>query len=306
MDRSTPLTINLASLLDISQPEMTFYETSFFHPMTDTSPVPELPSPALVRKESQAQGHHKVVKFKHLNLVVKFGGPSWVRLEEAQVMRVISQLFPAQELSVPELFGWKVDEGQNFIYMSLIDGPTLGKAWPLLSQEEKKSICGQLSQIVASLRRIQQHSSYPFIGSINSGQVQDIYFRCGHEAGPFLNVSDFNNWVQLAALPMIPISKRPPDPYRHLLPDKCSIHFSHGDLNLENIIISNTQGSRRIIGILDWEQAGWYPEYWEYCKLIMGARYSHEWRKSGWAELIMAPYKEECIALSEYWMWRCP
>lgn len=65
---------------------MTFYETSFFRPATSTFPVPELPSPALVRKESQAQGH-RTLKFKHLNLVVKFGDPSWVRLEEAQVMR---------------------------------------------------------------------------------------------------------------------------------------------------------------------------------------------------------------------------
>jgi hypothetical protein len=122
-----------------------------------------LPSPALVRKERQIQQGHKIVKYNHLNLVVKFGDPSWVRLEEAQAMRVIIQLFQAQEVPVPELFGWRVDQGQSFTYMSLINGPTLGEAWPPLTSAEKNSICSQLSQTVTVLRRIKQHSSYAFI-----------------------------------------------------------------------------------------------------------------------------------------------
>ncbi|KAI0534413.1 hypothetical protein GGR58DRAFT_483047 [Xylaria digitata] len=55
---------------------------------------------------------------------------------------------------------------------------------------------------------------------------------------------------------------RPPDPYQPLLPDTCSIYFNHGDLNLESIIIPNPLDPRRVIGIVDWEQVGWYPEYW--------------------------------------------
>lgn len=142
---------------------MDFRETSFFRPASSISATPQLPPPALVRQESQAEGL-KTVKFKHLNLVVKFGDPSWARLEEAQALRAIGRLFPAKEVPVPELFGWRVADGQNFIYMSLIDGPTLEESWPLLGPEEKKSICGQLSEIVASLRRIQQPSAHPIIG----------------------------------------------------------------------------------------------------------------------------------------------
>lgn len=67
------------------------------------------------------------------------------------------------------------------------------------------------------------------------------------------------------------MSDRPPDPYRLFLTDKYAIYFSHGDLHLSNIIVSGSPGCRAIAAILDWEQAGWYPEYWEYCKALIGA-----------------------------------
>ena len=38
-----------------------------------------------------------------------------------------------------------------------------------------------------------------------------------------------------------------------------SIVFTHGDLGPQNIMVENGH----ISGIVDWEQAGWYPEYWE-------------------------------------------
>lgn len=164
MDASILPTIHLPKLPDISQPEMDFYESSFFRPATSTSPTPQLPPPALVREKTKTRAV-RVVNFEHLNLVVKFGSPSRVKLEEAQAMWAIGQMFPVKDVPVPELFGWRVDKGENFIYMSLIKGPTLGEAWPLLTNEEKTSICGQLNQMVASLRRIQQPSPQPFIGT---------------------------------------------------------------------------------------------------------------------------------------------
>ena len=119
------------------------------------------------------------------------------------------------------------------------------------------------------------------IGSVNQGQVQDIYFRGGEEAGPFHTVSAFNDWVQFTALPWLPVSERPVDPYRPLLPDICNVYFTHADLHLYNIIISDTPSRRSIVGIVDWGQAGWYPEYWEFCKLTIIGQHTHKWREGG-------------------------
>ncbi|OJD11001.1 hypothetical protein AJ78_08140 [Emergomyces pasteurianus Ep9510] len=42
------------------------------------------------------------------------------------------------------------------------------------------------------------------------------------------------------------------------------IKFTHGDLHLNNIMISSTE-SPRILAVIDWAHAGWYSEYWEQC-----------------------------------------
>lgn len=96
--------------------------------------------------------------------------------------------------------------------------------------------------------------------------------------------------------------------YRDLLPDHGNVFFTHGDLALGNIILSTTipGSSTKIAGIIDWEQAGWYPEYWEYCKLLYGVEYDHEWRAEGWANRLMKQFEDEWFAIAEYSLWRCP
>lgn len=36
--------------------------------------------------------------------------------------------------------------------------------------------------------------------------------------------------------------------------------FTHGDLSSFNVMVKK----RKVTGIIDWETAGWAPEYWEY------------------------------------------
>ena len=55
------------------------------------------------------------------------------------------------------------------------------------------------------------------------------------------------------------------------------IVFSHGDLNLHNIVVKDGD----IVALLDWECAGWYPEYWEYIKFCAASLYDREWHQFG-------------------------
>jgi aminoglycoside phosphotransferase (APT) family kinase protein len=41
--------------------------------------------------------------------------------------------------------------------------------------------------------------------------------------------------------------------------------FTHGDIAPRNIMVDE---SAHITGIIDWELAGWYPEYWEYANMM--------------------------------------
>ena len=64
------------------------------------------------------------------------------------------------------------------------------------------------------------------------------------------------------------------------LPTACPVVFCHGDLVPRNIFV---EGST-ITGIIDWEFAGWYPDYWEYCRMRLSGnslspstRWSNHW-----------------------------
>lgn len=75
----------------------------------------------------------------------------------------------------------------------------------------------------------------------------------------------------------------------------------------ENIIVSGSPGARKLEGNIDWEQAGWYHEYWEYCKMLYGVKYEHERQTDGWGDKVMKPYKDKWWVFSEYFLWRgCP
>lgn len=62
---------------------------------------------------------------------------------------------------------------------------------------------------------------------------------------------------------------------RSSLPDDCGIRLTHTDLAASNIIISPT--SAKVVGIIDWQESGWYPEYWE----VLKAKYNADGRWLG-------------------------
>ena len=53
------------------------------------------------------------------------------------------------------------------------------------------------------------------------------------------------------------------------------IRFTHGDLMPHNIMIHNGH----ISGIIDWECAGWLPEYWEYVSMLRSPSMDFWWPK---------------------------
>lgn len=161
--RHTRLTLKMSPKLEIHRPQVTdmdFLDSSFF----TAKPGRRLPAPAEVTARSpgfRTNSRPKPVIFDHLNLIVKFG--SLVKAEEALCLHMLRMSF-SEKIPVPEVYGWKVEEGRVFIYMELIRGDTLLDKWDHLSDEDRTSICAQLNGIVSVLRQIEQHTAGPFIG----------------------------------------------------------------------------------------------------------------------------------------------
>ena len=80
----------------------------------------------------------------------------------------------------------------------------------------------------------------------------------------------------------------------------------NGDLQRKNILIrrrtrstnqqNNDDGESVAdefqVSLVDFENAGWYPSYWEYFKTIFGCRWDDDWSEYV-EEVILDPYHQE-------------
>ena len=93
----------------------------------------------------------------------------------------------------------------------------------------------------------------------------------GARPGPFTSVAAFHDYFVWMAVALSEAGNAGAGggqvryaPH-HIFPDDAPIVFTHGALHPRNIIVSMGPNPR-VVSILGWEQAGWYPAYWELCK----------------------------------------
>lgn len=212
------------------------------------------------------------------HLVVKRG--PFVHLTEAATLNFVAS---HTSIPVPRVHCAFVHDNMAHIVMDRIAGQCLSSAWKSLSQADMRSILSQLQGMFRELRAI---PSPPGTGveSCVGGSLTDS--RIPHARprfGPFKTIQDFHVWLRQDFRP----EDHPAygDDYNQ---DVKSIQsmvamqdgdwpppvFTHGDLNPSNIFVSGS----RIVGIIDWEFAGWYPHYWEYTSAWYGNRLRSEWQ----------------------------
>lgn len=309
---------------------VSFSSSTFFKQI----PRRRFPTPAEVKERALLVNHTNPeewrpppVYFPALNLLVKYGGAASVA--EGQALWMIRK-YLGHIVTVPEIYGWRKDGTETFLYMQLIPGVTLEKRWKSLSSDERLNICDQLRPMVVALQRLNQtppqgwvgkpltpprHSPWPSdqrsridiwltvmtgIGGIKHGEFQDVIFQ-GYSVGPFPDSHTFHEWFVLPRWERKPTEIEPlpygPDPLRGGLADSDPVRFVHADINRGNIMVSaEGEGPPRVQAIIDWHQSGWYPASWEYCK----ARYTVDVEDKEWLETclprIMEPRNEAYLS----------
>jgi hypothetical protein len=141
-----------------------------------------------------------------------------------------------------------------------------------------------------------------YIGHIGRQPLLDTFFE-GRKpaAGPFLSVHDMHEYFAFYPEPHDTLPDDP-DPYRERLPDNSTIVLTHGDLDLSNIIVSpptTGRSSWRVAAIIDWHQAGWYLEYWEFCKAKRLVFDSNDWG-SHYVSTVLDTFDS-----FDYWLYYC-
>lgn len=219
------------------------------------------------RRQRPHVGH--VYPLSH-RVVVKTGND--VRLEEAATMRFIAE---HTNIPVPKVLSAFVRKGTACIVMEKIQGEELSKIWHHISDQTRAGLLDELRQHVDELRALPPPKEFA-VGSCTGGPLQD--FRQSRAPppvrfGPFKTIQDFHSWLrnglkQGEATNMEPADLEDVDGMiaRQEGPWPPPV-FTHGDLNPSNILIRDD----KIVGIIDWEMAGWYPHYWEYTSLKMAS-----------------------------------
>ena len=189
------------------------------------------------------------------NTVLKSG--KRIAMGEAEALRVATHAgIPAPR--VHDVYS--TPDGQGHIRMDYVPGQPLDTVWPNLSAEQKKDIARQLREIVEKMRSVAPPPG--LIGACDGTEIRDTRLYFTYHSPPCHDEKAFNGFL-LSNL----YEHTPPlvqEAFSQRLRSNHRIVLSHCDLTPRNILVQDG----KIKGLVDWEDSGWYPEYWEYVKFF--------------------------------------
>ncbi|KAH6906707.1 kinase-like domain-containing protein [Coprinopsis sp. MPI-PUGE-AT-0042] len=242
-----------------------------------------LPTPSQVRSHSTGYAERllstgpdcglthdqTIFYYEELGLVIKCGRRTTVA--EGQTLWLIREHCPEISHLVPEVYGWDTEGDEVFMYLSYVPGDTLHSRMENLSEQDLDVIAKQVQSITSSWRRLCLPADDIFIGTPDRKHIRDqMWWNRGHEAlldesSAFPSVAEFNSSFHDLGRDLADLLGEDYTRIRAAFPDSCHVCLTHTDLAPCNIIISPT--SPEVVGIIDWQESGWYPEFWEYLKL---------------------------------------
>ncbi|KAG6292131.1 hypothetical protein E4U45_007020 [Claviceps purpurea] len=173
---------------------------------------------------------------------------------------------------VPSALDLVSDSKKSYLLTTKVCGIPLGWCIDTLSRDEVTTLVGDLQKYLSELRAIPKEVSPKYAitnalgkacydGRLITGSQYDE--ARGDFFGPFMDEEDFNDTLRCGALPNAVHSSG------H------EIVFTHGDLNMRNIMMHN----ERLSGFIDRETCGGYPDYWDYTKAHFTTKLHRRWLK---------------------------
>ncbi|KAJ7106971.1 kinase-like domain-containing protein [Mycena epipterygia] len=207
-------------------------------------------------------------------------------INEAEVIRYVKK---RTTIPLPKIVTSATGLFHHFMVMKRIEADGLDDVWADMTEEQQTSVVRQLHDIIAQLRALAPPNPVAISG-LYDRKCLDARAASTVPFGPFKNESEFNDFLIKVAEGNFGSDEFLAET-RTLMCDTHRIFFTHGDLAPRNILV---QGDV-VVGLIDWEHSGWYPEHWEYCKAhfapdrkfgkswiraldeIMPYNYRHDW-----------------------------
>ncbi|AEO68185.1 uncharacterized protein THITE_2145395 [Thermothielavioides terrestris NRRL 8126] len=204
-------------------------------------------------------------------LYLKYANDADMANNEFNALRLVHQY---TSIPAPKPLDLIPHHSNSLFLMTRVPGVPLWRCQDYLSDAELDAIAAQLTDYLAQLRAIprkhfQNANPDAVISNTLGGPCRDHRIRSGDPVGPFRDEAAFSRCLRF-----------PDDPARR----GHEIVFTHADLNPRNILVDEVVlpgggTGWRVTGLVDWETAGYYPEYWDYTKaLFEGFRWTARYR----------------------------
>lgn len=182
-------------------------------------------------------------------LCVKYGRR--VHLSEAATMRFISQY---TSIPVPRVLCAFTRNGWTYIVIERIRGHMIGSGRVKRSEEPKTKLLAQLKEMICELRELKPPETMG-VASVDGGSLYDCRIPGPSiRFGPFDTTQDFHRYLRMGR----EFDSRHDSDIQDLIKQQSKswpLVFYHSDLSSLNILARGDN----IVGIIDWETAGWYP-----------------------------------------------
>ncbi|OBT73387.1 hypothetical protein VF21_07673 [Pseudogymnoascus sp. 05NY08] len=155
---------------------------------------------------------------------------------------------------VEEMKYWK-DGNSHFFLMKRVPGESLEDAWPRLSRDEKVKYAREVIEYIAELRKHKALSPQ----TVEGVPVRNQMLGSTHTS--VVVIEDKETWWTRVAQGFAKMGPAWIEEYKSRYPRRPTQYvLTHGDLNLGNIMVHDGHVS----GIIDWEHAGYLPDWWEH------------------------------------------
>ncbi len=196
------------------------------------------------------------------NLVCKSG--SRVRYSEEVAIRLVKQ---HTSVPVPIIIFSNYEPDKGNIGMSFVPGFTLKSIWDGLDERNRERVCREIWTMIAQWRQILRPPHLAHLYQCladGSPAITDPLLQDLEDPPRFLHTDEAVR-VRIHQRYLRYYGERYADTLLSMLPRSNVSVFAHGDIAPRNIMVDE---SGHITGIIDWELAGWYPDYWEYANIM--------------------------------------
>ncbi|PPR04742.1 hypothetical protein CVT24_006901 [Panaeolus cyanescens] len=184
--------------------------------------------------------------------------------EEHEILSFVSEHFTS--VVAPRPLGYMKIGQLSFLFMTRLPGQSLIQCWSRLDVSQKQLVRTLLDDMCRELRSLELSAGSPMGTVWDPRRCKDLRRYHRISSGPICSEAEFNEFLTFSDIPPRHVAAGYRKWVFSMLRTDHRIVFTHGDFHPRNIMIDIDSGGSLKLGLVDWEMAGFYPEYWELLK----------------------------------------